>query len=113
MSPAGSAPAASPPVAVVTLGIYSGRIDPSWTLTLVEASTLDTMLGAPVEVTYTPPVGGLGYHGFTITRPSGPLVAYRGAIARQGEGPRIVSLDPTGSIESLPARNVTKPRDAG
>lgn len=84
---------------VVTLGIYSGRLDPSWTLTLAEAMTLDTMLGALVEVTDTPPVGGLGYHGFTITRPSGTLVAYRLAIARAGEGPRIVGLDPTGNIE--------------
>ena len=99
MIPTGSVPPAGPPVAVVTLGVYSGRPDPSWTLTLAEAATLDTMLAAMVEVTETPPVGGLGYHGFTITTTTSTVVAYRGAVAAPGEGPRGMKSDPTRSIE--------------
>jgi hypothetical protein len=84
---------------VVTLGIYSGRPDPTWTLTGAEAATLDAMLAALAEVTDTPPVGGLGYHGFTIARPTSTVVAYRGAVGAPGEGPRAMSADPTRSIE--------------
>jgi hypothetical protein len=84
---------------VVTLGIYSGRPDPTWTLTDAEASTLDTMLAALVDLTDTPLVGGLGYHGFTIVGPTGTLAAYGGAVAPPGEGPRAMKSDPTRSIE--------------
>jgi hypothetical protein len=87
MVPTGSVPPAGPST-TVTLGIYSGRPDPSWMLTTREATTLDAMLAALVTVTDTPPVGGLGYHGFTMTTPTTTLVAYRGAIAAPGEGPR-------------------------
>ncbi len=97
--PTGSVPPAGPPVAVVTLGIYSGRPDPSWTLTSGEAATLETMLGTLVEVTDTPPVGGLGYHGFTITTPTRTFVAYRGAIAAPGSGARAMKVDPARSVE--------------
>jgi hypothetical protein len=99
MSPAGSAAPAGPAVAVVTLGIYSGRPDPSWTLTSAEALTLSNMFAGLANVTGTPPVGGLGYHGYTITMPTSTLIAYRGAISAPGEGSRAVMSDPTRSIE--------------
>lgn len=99
MSPAGSVPPNGPASAVITLGIYSGRPDPSWTLTSVEALTLSNMFASLANVTGTPPVGGLGYHGFTITMPTSTVVAYRGAIAPPGEGPRPVMSDPTRSVE--------------
>lgn len=97
--PTGSAPDAGPARAVVTLGIYSGRPDPTWSLTSVEALTLTNMFASLANVTGTPPVGGLGYHGFTIALPSGTEVAYRGGIAAPGEGPRAVMSDPTRSVE--------------
>ena len=97
--PVGSAADAGPARAVVTLGIYSGRPDPTWSLTSVEALTLENMFASLANVTGTPPVGGLGYHGFTIALPSGVEVAYRGAIAAAGAGPRTMMSDPGRSIE--------------
>ena len=90
--------AATGPV-VVTLGIYSGVSDPAWTLTVVEAAGVDAALAALPEGTGTPSVGGLGYHGFTITRPGSTLVAYAGAVAPPGDGPRAMKADPARSIE--------------
>lgn len=84
---------------VVTLGIYSGRPDPSWTLTSSEAAGLEAVLAPLTVVTDAPPEGGLGYHGYTITSPARTLVAFRGAIAAPGQGPRAMKLDPTLSVE--------------
>ena len=84
---------------VVTLGIYSGRPDPAWTLTVNEAAGVDAALAALPDRTGTPPVGGLGYHGFSITRPGTTLVAYLGTVAPSGDGPRTMKADPTRSIE--------------
>ena len=96
-APGGSAPAGSS--VTVTLGIYSGRADPDWTLTADQAGTLEAMLAALRQETMTPPVGGLGYHGFTVQRPGGTLIAYLGSIAPPGEERRAVMTDPTRSIE--------------
>lgn len=93
-----ASPSPSSPV-VVTLGIYSGRPDPAWTLTTTEAAGLDVVLAALPAGTGVPPVGGLGYHGFTITRPGTVLVAYDGAIGAPGDGPRAMTPDPTRSVE--------------
>jgi photosystem II stability/assembly factor-like uncharacterized protein len=84
---------------VVTLGIYSGRPDPAWTLTVEQAAAVDGMLAALPDGTGTPPVGGLGYHGFTITRPASVVVAYQGAVASPGDGPRAMKADPARSVE--------------
>jgi hypothetical protein len=97
--PGGIAADAGPARAVVTLGIYSGRPDPTWTLTSVEALTLSNMFASLANVTGTPPVGGLGYHGFTIVAPWGTVIAYHGAIAAPGEGLRAVMSNPTRSVE--------------
>ncbi len=97
--PAGSAPAAR--IVVVTLGIYSGRADPTWALTVDQAASIDAAVAALPDETGTPPVGGLGYHGFTILDKirGTTLVAYAGAIAAPGDGPRSMKADPTMSIE--------------
>ena len=84
---------------VVTLGIYSGRPDPSWTLTPSEAAGLEAVLAPLRVVTDAPPAGGLGYRGYTITTPARTLVAFGGAIAAPGQGPRAMKLDPTLSVE--------------
>jgi hypothetical protein len=91
VGPAGSA--------TVVMGLYSGRPDPQWALTGEEAAALDTALVALPKSTSTPPVGGLGYHGFTIVLSDRTLVAYRGAVAPPGDGLRTVMADPTRSIE--------------
>jgi hypothetical protein len=82
-----------------TLGIYSGRPDPEWMLTTEQARGLSAILAALATGEATPPVGGLGYHGFTIRLPGSTLVAYQGVVAETGSGPRAVRLDPTRSVE--------------
>jgi len=85
----------------VTLGIYSGRADPAWKLTDPEAATLEAAIAALPGAEGEPPVGGLGYHGFTIDRPGGTLVAYAGAVAAPGVGKRGHLADPARTIERL------------
>jgi hypothetical protein len=85
----------------VTLGIYSGRPDPSWTLTDGEAARLEAALAALPGAVGEPPTGGLGYHGFTIDRPGSVVMAYRGAVAPPGEGRRAYLADPARTIERL------------
>lgn len=85
----------------VTLGIYSGRPDPSWTLTGAEAATLQRAIEALAEVAGSPPEGGLGYHGFTVAYLGRTYTAYRGVISAGGEGPQIVRSDPGRTVERL------------
>jgi hypothetical protein len=99
-TPAPAATRLAGPV-TVTLGIYSGRADPAWTLTEAEAASLDAALAILTATTGTPPVGGLGYHGFTIERLNSVLVAFRGAVASPGEGTRTYLADPARTIERL------------
>jgi hypothetical protein len=104
-SATGSPPAGGPTGPVrVTLGIYSGRPDPSWTLAEDEAATLETLLAALPTAVGLPPTGGLGYHGFTIARAAGTVVAYRGAVAAPGEGERPFLADPARTVERYLAR---------
>ncbi|MBP1705754.1 MAG: hypothetical protein H6Q36_1493 [Chloroflexi bacterium] len=109
---AGPAPSAGPatPVAAprvtVTLGIYSGRPDPSWELDPAQSAALVRLLASLPAVTGVPPEGGLGYRGFGLVIDAGGqaverLVAYRGAVAAQGTGARQVRTDPTRSVERL------------
>jgi hypothetical protein len=85
----------------VTLGIYSGRVDPAWVLTDAEAATLQAALAALPGAVGTPPLGGLGYRGFTISGPGGTVVAFRGAVAAPGDGERSFLADPGRTIERL------------
>src|ERR1700716_2852302 len=91
LGPAGSAK--------VVLGLYSGRPDPEWTLTTVQAATLEKALAALAGGTGTPPTGGLGYHGFTILLPGRTLMAYRGVVTATGDGPRTLKADPARTVE--------------
>ncbi len=54
------------PRATVTLGIYSGLPDPSWSLTRSQALTLAGMLDRLEPVEGQLPEGGLGYRGFAV-----------------------------------------------
>jgi hypothetical protein len=85
----------------VTLGIYSGRVDPAWVLTDAEAATLQAALAALPGAVGTPPLGGLGYRGFTISGPGGTVVAFRGAVAAPGDAERAYLDDPARTIERL------------
>jgi hypothetical protein len=85
----------------VTLGIYSGRADPTWTLADADAAALDVALASLSGVVGTPPVGGLGYHGFTIEGPEGTVIAFDGAVAPAGDGDRAYLADPGRTIERL------------
>ena len=85
----------------VTLGLYSGRPDPRWTLTDVEAASLLEALAKLPGAVGAPPVGGLGYHGFTIERPDGSVIAFDGAVAPPGDGERPYLADPDRTIERL------------
>jgi len=97
--PPGTAVPAGP--VQVTLGLYSGRADPAWTPTDAEAADLEAALAALPGAVGEPPVGGLGYRGFTIDRPAGIVVAYRGAVAPPGAGKRAYLADPARTIERL------------
>ena len=101
-----AAPATDPAPATVEVGLYSGRPDPSVVLTREQAATLDALLATLPTRTGTPVTGGLGYHGFTLTRPSpgpgsGPtvLVAYRGQVAAPGTGSRELRIDADRNVE--------------
>ena len=91
------------PITNVSLGIYSGRPDPSWSLTEDESAELGRLVGALPSTVGDPPHGGLGYHGFVLTTSGGPadgtLVAYRGAIADLGSGPRTYLVDVDRTVE--------------
>ena len=97
---------ADPTATTVDVGLYSGRPDPSVVLTREQAATLDTLLATLPTRTGIPVTGGLGYHGFTLTRPSpgpgsGPtvLVAYRGQVAAPGTGSRELRIDAARNVE--------------
>jgi hypothetical protein len=84
----------------VTLGIYSGRPDPTWTLTGAEAAAVERAIEALPEAAGTPPEGGLGYHGFTFTRGGRTITAYLGRVW-SGGGPQILRQDPGRTVERL------------
>ena len=97
------APATSPSLAV-SLGLYSGRPDPSWTLTDAQSAELTRLLGSLPSAFGDPAEGGLGYHGFYIVpgeagRADRTLVAYRGAVADLGSGSRPYRLDAKRTVE--------------
>ena len=85
----------------VTLGIYSGRPDPTWTLAGAEAAALERAIQALPEAAGSPPEGGLGYHGFTVVRGGSNLTAYLGTIWAGGSAPQGVRRDPERTVERL------------
>lgn len=92
------------PSVTVTLGIYSGRPDPSWALTDVQVAALLGQLASLPVTSGTAPAGGLGYHGFSIAlRQAGQadrtVVAYRGAVTSPGDAPGSYRADPQRTVE--------------
>jgi hypothetical protein len=99
-TPVASGGAATEEVRVV-LGIYSGRPDPEWVLTADQTAVLDAEIAALPDATGMPPAGGLGYHGFTVTRPGSTFVAYGGTVAPPGDAARAFKLDQGRAVERL------------
>ena len=92
------------PTVTVTLGIYSGRPDPSWALTEVQVAALVGQLASLPVTTGVPPRGGLGYHGFSIlVHETGTAdrtdVAYRGAVTSPGDASGSYRADPFRTVE--------------
>ena len=85
----------------VTLGIYFGRPDPTWTLSGAEAAAVERAIEALPETAGTPPEGGLGYHGFTVVRGGRTLAAYLGVVSAGGSGPQVLRPDPARTVERL------------
>lgn len=85
----------------VTLGLYSGRPDPEWTLTPEQVAVLDAEVAMLPGASGTPPSGGLGYHGFTVARPGSTVIAYLGTVAAPSDGDRPYRLDAGHVIERL------------
>ncbi len=88
----------------VSLGIFSGRPDPSWMLTDAQSAELSLRLGRLAPAFGVPQEGGLGYRGFSIStsaagKPDRILVAYRGAVAAPGPGSRSYLQDAARSVE--------------
>jgi hypothetical protein len=88
----------------VSLGIYSGRPDPSWTLSGAQVAELRRLIDELPSGAGEPAAGGLGYHGFTIAVADAggdplPVVAYHGEIAAAGDGVRPTWYDAGGSVE--------------
>jgi hypothetical protein len=110
---ASATPAPSPTPAVelpasitVTLGIFSGRVDPSWDLTQAEVAQVVTAIAALPVASGTPPEGGLGYRGFSLLlgysdQADKTLTAYRGVVAPPSAGVRSVYLDDGRTIERM------------
>ncbi|MEI7778333.1 MAG: hypothetical protein WCJ42_02755 [Actinomycetes bacterium] len=65
----------------VTLGLYSGVADPTWTLTAGQSRELSSRVAQLSRVPGTAPTGGLGYHGFSFESPEATLIAYAGAVS--------------------------------
>jgi hypothetical protein len=95
---------AKSPVTTVSLGLYSGRPDPSWQLTEEESAALTALLESLPRVDGSPPAGGLGYHGFQIERltPEGMprlLVAFDGTVSDPASNHLSYLDDPDRSVE--------------
>jgi len=85
----------------ITLGLYSGVPDPTWTLTVSESTELYSEIATLAKVNGAAPTGGLGYHGFTIEGPEGTLVAYDGTVSPHPDTGGGHLLDPERVIERL------------
>lgn len=83
----------------VTLGIYSGVPDPTWTLSTDQADELAAALATLTRVDEPAPTGGLGYHGFTVATADRTLVAYAGKVVSADSEPPYILDDPDRTIE--------------
>lgn len=93
------------PTVTVTLGLYSGRPDPTWTLSDVQTARIIGLLTSLPTTSGTPPQGGLGYRGFTFVlhrtgAPDATYTAYTGAVAADGDTTGTYLDDPGRTVEA-------------
>lgn len=96
----------APPKVTVTLGLYSGRADPTWDLSEARAGEVVAEISALPVVTGIPPQGGLGYHGFVLLlrragQPDATIVVYRGTVAPIEGAPGSYRIDAGRTLERL------------
>lgn len=84
----------------VTLGIFSGLPDPTWTLTAEQSNQLSALLAGLRRADGVAPMGGLGYHGFTIVGVDGTFVAFQGIVSHTSD-PAYLLVDPQRSAEQF------------
>ena len=82
----------------VTLGIYSGLPDPTWTLTAEESDHVATLLAGLGRTDGAATMGGLGYAGFSIVGPDGTFVAFEGVVSPTSE-PTYLLAEPQRTVE--------------
>ena len=85
----------------VILGIYSGRPDPSWSLTVPQSSQLEVLISGLKRVRGHSPTGALGYHGFTIVSKAGTMVAFDGTVVKLSAKVAYYWSDPRRSVETF------------
>jgi hypothetical protein len=83
----------------VELDLYSGRPNPSWTLTADQTTTLDTMLAALSPSSAQPPEGGLGYRGFLVHDGTKTIRVFQGSVTVQGAAQSEVFQDGSRALE--------------
>jgi hypothetical protein len=85
--------------AIATLLIYSGRPDPSWSLTQEDLDQLAAIAATLSPADGTPPEGDLGYKGFRVTGPQGTWRANAGVVATPQATPGTSLADPDRLVE--------------
>lgn len=70
--------------AQVELEVFSGRPNPSWSLSAAEVEALAGMLQALSPAAAVPPADGLGYRGIVVTFGDGGPLGLRGLRAYRG-----------------------------
>jgi hypothetical protein len=85
--------------AIATLLIYSGRPDPSWSLTQEDLDHLAAIAATLAPAQGTPPEGDLGYKGFSVAGPQGTWRANAGIVATPLSAPDTSLADPDRLVE--------------
>lgn len=81
----------------VSVDIFSGRDNPSWTLSPEDSlSVRETLKGLLVSTTHSMPEPGLGYRGFTVTWEDGARAAVYRNVVEYTVGPRTVLYEDPG-----------------
>jgi hypothetical protein len=91
---------------LVTLRIFSGRPDPTWTLSVRQMTHLSNLISTLTPLIPVPPMmeGGLGYQGFRVERLKDievrdPLFTFQGIVWLGPRGDASALIDPERRVE--------------
>lgn len=87
---------------LIELDIFSGRPNPTWTLTSAEAVELESITTSLPVADAPPPFDGLGYRGIVVRNPAEPgwsLVAFRDTVRIRTQEEIEVRADPEARVE--------------